>query len=55
MLLIDIATDSNYVIDLIWWYIGFGLALAKFAKEAPHGYMEENLLSLKMVNQYVPQ
>lgn len=43
MLLIDIATDSNYVIDLIWWYIGFGLALAKFAKEAPHGYMEENL------------
>lgn len=43
MILITIATDFTYIHDIIWWYIGFGFALAKFAKEAPPGYMEENI------------
>ncbi len=43
MIMITIATDFSYTIDIIWWYIAFGFAIAKVAREAPAGFLEENL------------
>ena len=43
MLIFYIFTDYDYTTNLIWWYLGFGFAIASLAKEAPSGYLDENL------------
>jgi len=36
-------TDFDYLVNLLWWYIGLGFALVKLARESPYGDREESL------------
>lgn len=45
MLMFFIISDYDYTTNIIWWYLGFGFAISKLAKETPseYGYVYENL------------